>query len=322
MGARRGGGVRVVIDGGVVVLPAGVADVDDALAGVEHTVAGVAAGEHAVEHVDAAADALQQVGGGAYAHEVAGLRFGEDVAAQFGDAVHVGDGLAYGEASDGVAGLVLISDKLAGLGTQVIEAAALYDGKEGLRVTVLRPGFPHEGDAALQPAVSEVHATLGVLAGGGVGGALVEGHDDIGTDGALDAEAALRTEQVLAAVDVTGEGGALLGDLAAVGEAVDLVAAAVSQEGAVPLHELVESAGGFHYLHAGAEVEVVGVAENDLCPHLFPELPLVDALDGTQGAYGHEDGRLDSAVIGSEQAGAGVGGGVGVEKVEGHGGRR
>ena len=45
-------------------------------------------------------------------------------------------------------------------------------------------------------------------------------------------------------------------------------------------------------------------------------------LDRTQGADGHEDGRLDAAVVGGEQAGAGIGSGIGVLKVELHGGAK
>ena len=118
--------------------------------------------------------------------------------------------------------------------------------------------------------MGQVHAALGVLPGGGVGGALVEGHHDVRSDAALNAQTAFRTEQVLAPVDVAGKGHPLLGDLAAVGQAVDLVAAAVGQDGAVPLHEAVQTTGRLHHLRAGAEVEVVGVAQDDLRPHLLP----------------------------------------------------
>jgi hypothetical protein len=56
--------------------------------------------------------------------------------------------------------------------------------------------------------------------------------------------------------------------------------------------QAAEAANG---LVSGAEIEVIGVAENDFCAEGF-ERVLGDGLDGSGGADGHEDGGLDSAV--------------------------
>ena len=53
-------------------------------------------------------------------------------------------------------------------------------------------------------------------------------------------------------------------DLAHVGEAEDLEAAAVGEDGAVPVHEAVQAAQLGDELVAGPQGEVVGVAEDDL----------------------------------------------------------
>ena len=48
-------------------------------------------------------------------------------------------------------------------------------------------------------------------------------------------------------------------------------------------------------LVTGAQVEVLGVAEDDLCTEGF-ECVLGNGLDRAGGADGHEDGSLDGAV--------------------------
>ena len=77
-------------------------------------------------------------------------------------------------------------------------------------------------------------------------------------------------------------------------------AAAVRQDGAIPTHELVEAAQRLHRLVAGAEVQVVGVAQLDLAAQLVPQVESVDAaLDGGLGAHVHEHRRLYHAAVGT-----------------------
>ena len=57
---------------------------------------------------------------------------------------------------------------------------------------------------------------------------------------------------------------AVVGELERVGEAEDLEAAGVGEDGAVPVHERVQAAGVAHDVGAGAQVEVVGVGEQHL----------------------------------------------------------
>ena len=108
------------------------------------------------------------------------------------------------------------------------------------------------------------------------------------------------------AVDMAAEGAALLLDFAAVGQREDLETAAVGEQGALPAVELVQSAGGTQYLHAGAQVEVVCVAEDDFGVDLLAQFALVYGLDAAGGAHGHEDRGRDVAVVGVEHGGAGV----------------
>ena len=48
-----------------------------------------------------------------------------------------------------------------------------------------------------------------------------------------------------------------------------LEAATVGEDGAVPAIETVEPAGGLDDLHAGAQIEVVSVTENNLGLHII-----------------------------------------------------
>ena len=66
------------------------------------------------------------------------------------------------------------------------------------------------------------------------------------------------------AVQVRLEAHAVCGDLVAVAEAEDLKAAAVGEDRPGPVHKGVESPHPVDELVAGAQVEVIGVAEDDL----------------------------------------------------------
>ena len=87
-------------------------------------------------------------------------------------------------------------------------------------------------------------------------------------------------------------------------EAEDLVAAAVGEHRAVPAHELVQAAKLGHQLGAGAQVEVVGVAEDGLSAECR-DLVRLEALDSRLGADHDEGRRLDDAVRRDEPASAG-----------------
>ena len=115
------------------------------------------------------------------------------------------------------------------------------------------------------------------------------------------------------AVDVRAEDGGAIVDLEIGGEAVDLVAAAVGEDGARPVHELVQAAQFGDEFVAGPQREVIGVAEHDLHAGVF-ELLRRQSLDGGLGADRHEDGRLDDAVRGVHAAQAGFA--VGLQEFE------
>ena len=106
------------------------------------------------------------------------------------------------------------------------------------------------------------------------------------------------------AIEVRAELHAVLGELAQIAEAEDLEAAGVGEDGLVPGHELLHSAKLADGFNAGAEIEMVGVVEQDLDVQLFEDV-LRHSLDRGHGADRHEDRSSDLAVRGEEAAGAG-----------------
>ena len=74
------------------------------------------------------------------------------------------------------------------------------------------------------------------------GGAFVEAHGDIGSEVFLDLHRFLRGQFEQIAVEVGAEDGSAIVDFEIGGEAVDLIAAAVGEDGAMPVHESVEAA--------------------------------------------------------------------------------
>ena len=103
-----------------------------------------------------------------------------------------------------------------------------------------------------------------------------------------------------------GKGHALLSDLAQLCQTEHLKSAAVGQDGAVPAGELVQTAHVGHQLVAGAQVQMVSVAEHDLCADVLEILRRQAALDGTGGSNVLEGRGLHRAVHGFELAPPGV----------------
>lgn len=131
-------------------------------------------------------------------------------------------------------------------------------------------------------------------------------------DGALDVHHAFGREDVLAAVDVRAKLGALFAQLADARKGEHLEATAVGQHRAVEAVELVQAARLLQHVEARTEVQVVGVAQNDLRLDVLLQFSQVHTFDGAHSAYRHEDGSFDLPVVGRYQACAGIGLAVGI----------
>ena len=93
--------------------------------------------------------------------------------------------------------------------------------------------------------------------------------------------------------------GAVLGDGPSLGEAEDLKAAAVSQQRTVPADKPVETSPSRDQLVAGTEIEVIGIAEDDLGAAVG-DVAVQGGFDGSLRADGHERRRVHEAVRGLE----------------------
>ena len=114
--------------------------------------------------------------------------------------------------------------------------------------------------------------------------------------------------------------GAVFAHLQQFGQGEDLEAAAVGQDRAGPVHKPVQPAKRFDDLAAGPQVQVIGIAENDLGAGL-EEILRRQGLDRPQGSHRHEHGGFDFTMGGLKSAAAGGGfGGLGTQfKGERHG---
>ena len=312
--ALAGGAGAVGVGREGVVGEAAVFDVHAAFAGEEESVSCGAGGDDAVHHVDAHAGVFDDLVGVADAHDVTGLvggeqgeGFGDDLACEFAR-------LADAEAADGVSVEVHCDEALGGFAAEMGIHAALDDAEEGLGLSA-QLGVPGNlmgvgaevSEGASGPEVCDAEGFAGAFFGGGIFGALVEGHADVGTEGELDVDGVFGGEEMAGAVEVRAEADAFVGEFAQAGEGEDLESAGVGEQGAGPGDEAMESAEGADAFMAGAEIEVIGVAEDDLRAEVFEGL-LRDGFDGALSSDGHEDGGFDGAVGQVDARAAGAGG--------------
>jgi hypothetical protein len=163
-------------------------------------------------------------------------------------------------------------------------------------------------EGAARPGNCEAETFFGTIARGGIFGALVKTHNNVGTESDLNVDGVLGGEEVRAAVEVRTELDAISRDFAKRVERKDLEAARVSEQSARPAHEFMKPAHAADGLVAGAEIEMVGVAQDDFRAEGF-ERVLRDGFDSALRADGHEYGGFDGLVRQKETAAATAGGG-------------
>ena len=194
------------------------------------------------------------------------------------------------------------------LNAQVGERAALVDAKQqlvGIDGLFLMLQAVHLVLAAQQPTGRAGAAVFGVLVGGRVFDALVKGHGNRRAKVCLNLHALLRSHKDTMAVEVGVEGHALLRNMAQLGQTEHLKAAAVGQDGAVPLGKLVQTAHLSHEFVARAQVQMIGVAQHDLCADVLEVQRRQTALDGGSRGDILERRGLDRAVHRGKFAAAG-----------------
>jgi len=100
------------------------------------------------------------------------------------------------------------------------------------------------------------------------------------------------------------EAGAFFGEHAAIAEAEDLIAAAVGQDWLGPVHEAMQAAAPGNQVVAGAEIQMIGIAEDDLRASVL-QIARGDGFDRGARADGHEDRRFNRPMSCLQHAGAG-----------------
>ena len=165
---------------------------------------------------------------------------------------------------------------------------------------------------AFHPAVCQVEALAGVGKVSRPWRALVESHHDVRADGALDVHHLLGREEMLAAVDVGAELAALFREFANAREGKHLEAAAVGEHGAVETVELMQAAGFLNDVQPRAEVEVIGVAEDNLRLDVVFEFAQVHAFHAAERPHGHEYRRFNLAVVSFDDTCSGIAAGEGM----------
>ena len=296
------------VERAVVVAVAAVADLDVALGREQPAVARVAGRHHAVEHVDAGLDAVEQVFRRAHAHQVARLVGRQPWCGVAQHAQHLGLGLAHRQAADRVAVEADVGQAGCRLVAQRLEHPTLHDAEQ--RIRVFQP--VECVAAAARPAQRQPHR-VGRFALGGWPGrlaaadhirrALVEDHRDVRVQHALDAHRLLGRQQQLVAIDRRGEAHAVLGDLAQRAQREHLEAAGVGQDRPIPAHEAVQAAVLADHVQPWPQPQMEGVAEHDLGADLV-QLARRHRLDRAVGAHRHEDRRLHHAVVQRQRAAA------------------
>lgn len=186
------------------------AEIDEAMAGVDATVTGFASGGDAIEGVATHFDTDENIFGARETEEVAGLGFGEFGVAPEEDVLKVGfeEGTAKTVAVEGE-----IAEILGGLAAEILPATALEDGIEMLAVAEGVAMDVVSAEAAVGPGVGADEGLLIIFVGVGEGGEFVECHVDIGADLTLGLHGDFGVDEVGLAGEGVGEMDASVGDL-------------------------------------------------------------------------------------------------------------
>ena len=262
-------------------------------------IAGNARGQNAIEHVDAARDEFDHLGGCAEPHRVPRLVAREMRFGDFDGAEHFGFGFTDAYAADGIAVEFEGDKSFCAFFAQVWIDAALDDAEDHLA------GSARLFTAFGGPAHRAFDGGAKFARRAGVRWAIIENHGDVGTEFALNLHRFFRAEKKKRAIEMGAEFDAMRLDLPNCGKAEDLEAAAVSKDRELPIDEIMQATRGADDVHPGTDMEMIGVAEDDLSTQ-FSEFAGVDGFDAALCANGHENWSVHHAVRSRKAAAPGV----------------
>ena len=85
-----------------------------------------------------------------------------------------------------------------------------------------------------------------------------------------------------------------------------LETARVCQNRAIPCVELMQTACLAQDVQSRAQIQVISIAQNNLCLHLFAQFCEMHTFHATHRSYGHKDGSLYLSVVCGNQSCAGT----------------
>ena len=126
------------------------------------------------------------------------------------------------------------------------------------------------GLASLEPTVRTCHGLTGIGIGASCWGTLVKSHYNVCANGALYVHHVFWREKMTRAIDMRLKGYPFFAQLAIAMERIDLIAPTIGEDRSVPTHETVQSACLLHDVHARAQVQVIGIGQDDIrCQVVF-----------------------------------------------------
>jgi hypothetical protein len=172
-------------------------------------------------------------------------------------------------------------------------AAALDDGPEGLTGPVCKPFMTRP--TSLQPPQRPLHAFPCQIVGCLPGDDVIERHGDVRAHGPLNLRRPLGGEGAVSSVHVALKLDAFFRDFSQPLEREDLEPPRIGEHGPVPGGEPMEAPHGAHGLLAWAEMQMIGVAQDDLGPGA-PDVAGAEPTDHAEGADRHERGGLHQSM--------------------------
>ncbi len=213
-------------------------------AGECHALLGERSRQNAVEHIDSAVYRFEQIAGGPHAHQISRAILRQQLGHGGGAVFALRTALAHRKSADGVAVEGHLGDGSSAFDAKIGVTGPLHNPEQRLRrVAASR-------QAALRPAVRDLHRAAGDSVLDRRGHALIEHHHDVGADCLLSLDAALGTQTNQGVVHIAGKFGVILVQRAASGKRKYLIAAGIRQYRPRPIHEAVDAAEFFEDLDA------------------------------------------------------------------------
>ena len=170
-------------------------------------------------------------------------------------------------------------------------------------ITVFRFRFVKTLQAAIQPPVCQFHRLLGIIEIRRARCTLIKRHHDVCTNGTLDVHHPFRSEQMLGTVDVRTEFHTFFPHLTDTRQGKHLKTTTVCQHRAVKSVELVQSAGLFNHIQSRSQIQVIGIAQNNLGLNILFQLVQMDSLHRSQCSHRHKDRGFNLSMVGCYQSG-------------------